>query len=414
MTTTPGNASAPAPDGDSSLTESHAGPVHAGPIHARPAHARPAHASPSDAGSSTAIDVGTSTALRVGIDLGSRRTVFVASDGGERLEFDADTTCTVVGFPKRGVIPGVLPSDSDALVGDEASEMQIHLDVTWPVKDGLVEDVGACRLVTRHVRELIDPDGMRPMWGVVGAPVGASGDHLDALRATMVGVLDRLVVVPEPCLAAAGMPEDADVRSAAETDPGGSRLIVDIGLARTDLCLVRGADSTVEHHLRIPHAGEAVDDDLVRLIRKQHPGLDLGRRTLQEIKERHAFVGGGEREARVPIYADGRPQTLDLAVPIREACERLLAQVVGGIEDLLARHRDGSGASGARDPVRTVVLTGGGSRIGGLCERVEETLRSSGWQEASVLRPADPVRLVARGALRMAETMPEASWVEPA
>ena len=70
--------------------------------------------------SKTAADNATATAVLVGLDFGTNTTVHAASHQAKPLNLQNDIVKSVVGFPKEGIIPGILPSDTDALFGTEA------------------------------------------------------------------------------------------------------------------------------------------------------------------------------------------------------------------------------------------------------------------------------------------------------
>ncbi len=55
----------------------------------------------------------TKQVLRVGLDLGTNTTVFQASKDGEKIQYERDVIPTIVGYPKPGILPGILPQDAD-------------------------------------------------------------------------------------------------------------------------------------------------------------------------------------------------------------------------------------------------------------------------------------------------------------
>ncbi|MBI4582633.1 MAG: rod shape-determining protein [Planctomycetes bacterium] len=350
------------------------------------------------------------TALRVGIDLGTNTTVFQVSQDGKPLPHDQDFLLSLVGYPKAGIIPGILPSDAEVLFGEEALDFRIHLDLKWPLKDGFVDDVNVCKQFTAHLRRMIDPKGEHRLWGVVGSPAHATPERLKEIRAAMVGVLDRMVVVPEPFLAAMGLRDDAGFKkNGAASDPTKHSLIVDIGAGTTDLCLVRGYFPTEEDQISFAKAGNFIDENLFQLVQRRYPDLKLTRVTLTQLKEKHSYVGEGVRHAMVKVYVDGRPQQLDFGELIHEACEALVPDLVNGVKTLLKR----CDSDVTEKVLQNIILTGGGSQIDGICERVQEALRNDGFDEATTLKPADYKHLVARGALKIAENVRDDQWQVP-
>jgi len=349
-------------------------------------------------------------ALRVGLDLGTSTSVFQVSRDGTPLCREEDLVPSVVGFPRPGIIPGILPADTKVLFGAEAMEYRLHLDLRWVLRNGQVVDLEVCRLFTRHLRELIDPSGQRELWGVVGAPANLSPDCQKNIRSTMVGVLNRLVVVPEPFLAAMGLRDDPGFRDQGkELDPTRHSLIVDIGAGTTELCLLRGYYPTAGDQVSFPRAGDSIDDAILEGIQRRYPDLQLSRVTVTQIKEKHSYVGEEVQPVQVKVYVNGRPRTLDFGDILRNACESLVPPILSGIKELLTR----CDSETAELVLRNILITGGGSEIHGLCERIQNDLRREGYDVATTLRPSDYKRLVARGALTVAENVRQDQWQVP-
>jgi rod shape-determining protein MreB len=350
------------------------------------------------------------TVVRVGIDLGTNTSVVQASVDGKLVDLKKDLVKSVVGYPKAGIIPGILPSDTDVLFGEEAINYRLHLDLKWPLHEGFVHDVDVCKVFTQHLRSLVDPDGTKKLWGVVGAPANASPQRQKDIRGTMVGVLDRMLIVPEPFLAAMGLRDDPSFKRAdTDADPTKHSLIVDIGAGTTDLCLVRGYFPTADDQISFAKAGNFIDDMLYQGISRRYPDLKLTRVSITQLKEKHSYVKGFPRDAKVKVYVDGRPQVLDFGEILQEACDCLTPFIQKGIKELLSRCDSDS----IVDVMQNIILTGGGSEIHGLCEKLESELRNEGYDCARAVRPADYKRLVARGAVKVADSVRDEQWQVP-
>lgn len=350
------------------------------------------------------------TAMRVGLDLGTNTSVFQVSDGGKPVVYARDSLLSLVGFPKAGILPGILPSDAKVVFGQEAIDYRLHLNLRWPLKEGFVDDVDVCRLFTAQLRKMVDPSGQRKLWGVVGAPANASPERQKEIRASMVGFLEKMLIVPEPFLAAMGLREDPGFKDKGmELDPTKHSLIVDIGAGTTDFCLVRGYYPTAEDQTSIARAGNLIDDNLLKGIQRRYPDIKLSRVTVTQLKEKHSYVGPDVRSTPVKLYVDGKPRTLDFGDIINEACESLVPDILTGIKDLL-RQCDSDSIEAV---LKNIIITGGGSEISGLYQKVERSLREEGYDGATTRKPADYKHLVARGALKVAENVRDDQWQVP-
>lgn len=362
--------------------------------------------SKSESSKVVSAEAATVTAALVGVDLGTNTSVIAASHQGKKLKLANDVVTTVVGFPKDGIIPGILPNDTDALFGTEALDYRLHLDLKWPLKEGGVDDVETCQLFATHLRRIVAAEVSVPLWGVVGAPANSTSEQQRDLRRTMIDVFERILIVPEPFLAAMGLRDDSRF---AKNDPTKHSLIVDIGAGTTDLCLVRGYYPTAEDQISFPQAGNFIDELIVQSVRKRYPDLKLSPVTITQLKEDHSFVSGHGDEAKVKVYADGRPRIVDFTDIIAEACDALVPLILKGIKDLLARCDSDS----IVNVMENIIVTGGGSQIRGLCQKIGQTLLAEGYDCVRTVTPTDYKRLVANGAIKIAEHARDDQWQVP-
>ncbi len=348
----------------------------------------------------------TTTATLVGLDFGTNTTVVAASHKGKKLKLENDVVKTVVGFPKEGIIPGILPSDTDAIFGAEALDLRLHLDLKWPLHEGCVRDVETCKLFAGHLRQIVHAGSKAPLWGVVGAPANSTPVQQRDLRRTMVDMFDRLLIVPEPFLAAMGLRDDSRF---AKNDPTKHSLIVDIGAGTTDLCLVRGYYPTSDDQISFPRAGNFVDEMIAESVRRRYPDLKLTPVTITQMKEDFAFVSGHGSEAKVKVYVDGRPRVVDFTDIVAGACDALVPLILKGIKELLARCDSDS----IVHVMENIILTGGGSQIRGICQQIGQILLAEGYDCVRTVTPTDYKRLVAHGAVKIAEHARDDQWQVP-
>jgi rod shape-determining protein MreB len=100
----------------------------------------------------------------------------------------------------------------------------------------------------------------------------------------------------------------------------------------------------------------------------------------------------------------GKLKQFDLTAPLKEACRMIVAPIVQGLRDLIARF----------DPefhqrlLQNIILGGGGSQLKGLDTVIEEALKEYGG--ARVRKVGDAVFAGAMGALKLAMNMRVEAW----
>ncbi len=343
--------------------------------------------------------------VKVGFHLGDWRTTAAASKNGDRLQLKKDVFTNVVGFLRVGASFSRMRDTRDVLFADDAFRFIRQVDFKRPIRSGLVVDVKVCRQFISHVCSAVDPAGAGRLWGVASIPVPAGPDEWERARRGLGGALERLVIVPEPYLAAEGMHLEKTIRARGVLqDLTRHSLVVDLGATTTDLCLVRGEFPKAEDQIRLDKAGNSIDDRILRNSLIRYPTLCLTQRMAREIKEEQAFVGGQHVVLDAPMA--GGSELLAFVEVLHQACEDLLRAVAEASCELLGRCPSES----ANAVSRNIILTGGGSRIRNFAPALERLLRERGHTEAAVLVPEDYQRLVARGALRFAEKLSEEEW----
>jgi len=349
--------------------------------------------------------VDSSQVYRVGLDLGTNTTVFQIWHEGRKIDITPDITPSVVGYPKPGVIPGILPKNGP-LIGDEAIQYRLHLNLKWPIERGYVEDLPCARDLLRIVRDRIDPQGSKQLWVVIGTPANASPQRQKELRAAVSDIFDRVLLVPEPFLAAMGLREEEKLGTPGYIDPTRNSLIVDIGAGTTDLCKIQGYYPTSEDQISIDKAGNDVDRLLANSIKKKYPDINISPITITRIKEKHSFVGDPPNRILVTIPVNGKPQELDLTYLIQNACQYLVPFILEAVAEIATR----CDADSVEDLLHNIILTGGGSLIRNIGPYVEEHLRKEGFTSARVSIVNDYKRLVAIGSLKTAKKVRDDQW----
>lgn len=355
------------------------------------------------------MDTTTKQVYKVGLDLGTNTTVFQVSKDGEPITYETDVISSIVGYPKPGILPGIIPQDADKVFASEAVNLRLHLNLKWPLKDGHIHDPVVCRDLLEHVSGTIRNGQTTEIWAVVGTPANATAENVKKIRDCVANLFERIVVVPEPFLAAMGLRDNSRIGDPDYVDPTRHSLIVDVGAGTTDLCLVRGYYPTAEDQVSYPVAGDAVDSELIQHVKRRWPDLNLTKVTITQLKEKYSFVGGLREEAKVKLYADGRPRVLDIKDLVEESCDILVPVIINGIKELLKRCDSDSVAF----ILQNVILCGGGSAIMGLGDKIQQQMRDEGYDDTVCITPKDYQRLVAKGALKVSENVRDDQWQIP-
>lgn len=334
--------------------------------------------------------------LNVGVDLGTSRSAISASNGQRHV------IESYVGWPLDMVARKVL--DKEVLIGHEALENRIMLDLHRPLERGLIKegsekDTEAVRQLLSHLVSLTvddsvgdEPPTYSRVRAVVGVPAEALRHNKQQLRKAMEGIVDSLMIVSEPFAVAYGL--EALLHA----------LVIDIGAGTSDFCVMNGRYPTEEDQRTLTLAGDHVDEQLSQLVAAKHPEARFSRHMVREWKEKNSFVGEPRRRVVVTAPVQGRPTEFDITDEMRSACESLLPAVIETTIDLISRVEPEY-----QDRVRNnVVLSGGSAQINGLGEALQKALGDVGGGQVRVVK--DPVFVGSDGGLALALDAPESDW----
>jgi rod shape-determining protein MreB len=327
--------------------------------------------------------------LHLGIDLGTSRCAVSASSGARHV------VDSYVGWPVDMVARKILKRD--ILFGRDALDNRPMLELHRPlerglIKEGSAKDELAVRELLAHLISLAAPQQGQRVCAVVGVPAEALRVSRQHLRNAVKGVADSLMIVSEPFAVAYGL------------DTLLHAMIIDIGAGTTDFCVMNGHYPTEEEQRTLLNAGDAVDDQLMTMLRTRFPDAQLTIHTVRQWKEKSSFVGEPARPVIVAAPVDGKPTTLDITNEVRRACESLVPPIVETMLDLISR-TDPDYQEKLR---HNIILAGGGSQIAGLGEALTAALTEVGG--GRVLAVQDPVFAGSNGSLSIALEAPESDW----
>lgn len=325
--------------------------------------------------------------LYIGMDLGTSRTAISASNGVRESMF------SVVGYPKDHVSRKLL--QKDLLVGQEAIDKRMSLDVHRPLEKGVLKsgtDRAAKDLIEAAIK-MARPRKDELVYCVIGAPAQASIQSKEAIIEAARQSVDSVMLCSEPFAVAYGqdMLDDA--------------LVIDIGAGTTDLCRMHGTMPEDADQITIQVAGDSVDNKLSTLVQANCTGAQFSMQMIKEIKERYSFLGDPSERVMIDLPVDGKPTSFDLTDHIRGACSILVQPIVDGLKKLIASY----------DPEfqhklrQRVVLAGGGSMIRGLDTAIEAAMAEH-MGGGKVMKIEEAIYAGANGALKIAHDMPQEYW----
>jgi len=323
--------------------------------------------------------------LYIGIDLGTYQSTISSSNG------TMETLQTVVGKPKDPIARNFLKRDT--LFGDDALKNKLACNLYYPLAAGVAQDdennLAAAKSFVTHLVEAVDPEEFDEVFVVICSPSHISFTDKSNLVSILRGQVNAIMVVSEPFAVAFGL------------DEIGGSIVVDIGAGTTDVARIYGTFPGEDDQSTIQEAGDWIDVRLKELVEKKFTGAQLTKDMVRGWKEAGSYVGGDAREQLVELSVDGKKQVVDVGDLVQIACEELVPHLVRSVKGIVA----------SADPEyqqilrNNIILSGGGSLIDGLADRVADELADIG--DVRVWCADDPVKRVADGALKLSMVMPD-------
>jgi len=345
--------------------------------------------------------------LMVGFDFGTNTSCYVVSDMATGEEVGAGLVPTVVGYPKKGIIGGVLPDDRRVYIGELALKNRMYLDLVYPMQDGVVTDHASSNDFMCELMKIINPDGSASVKAVIGMPANSTTTDNEAIRDSIRGNFKQVLLAPEPFLSAMGLRDDSRLADPTYIDPIKSSLFVDIGAGTTDLCLVQGYYPTAEDQSSFPFAGDAIDSTFGELVKQQYPEAAPTKIVLRETKEKFSHVGPSQTGLEMKVLIKGKPRSLEVGPLVNAACLPILDQITTSCMDLI-------GAAAPEligDVLQNIIITGGGSQIELLAEELQKRLEMEGYENPCVKSAGAEYKYhVARGAWKIGYTAKDEQW----
>jgi len=328
----------------------------------------------------------------VGVDLGTSRTS-IATSTGVRM-----TTISCVGHSKD-IISRKRLGGRDYLLGQEALDNRLALDMVWPLATGVIKEteelaVKATGLILRDIVHRAIPD-LAPddkIFAAVGVPAQASITNKKAILEVTRDFVDKLLIISEPFAVAYGL------------DRLDECMIVDIGAGTVDLCRVHGSLPEDEDQLTLDTAGNFLDGVLSDAILAKFPDVQLTKQIIKRLKEKHGYVTDLSDPVEITLTEKGIQGQYDITDVLREAALKMTDPICAAVQKLV-----GEFDPDFQEKLRNnIIIAGGGSRLRGIDRAVEKGLKPYGGGDAICVQDAEYGGAI--GGLKISIEFPEEMW----
>ena len=292
------------------------------------------------------------------------------------IAIDLGTASTLIYIKGQGIVlnePSVVTIEAHSkkilAVGEEAKKMvgrtPENLACIRPMREGVIADFDMTERMLRYFIQKVHPRGtlVRPRI-IIGVPSRITQVEQRAVResAELAGARE-VYLIEEPVAAAigAGLPI---------TEPSGN-MVVDIGGGTTDVAVISLGGIVYSESVRI--AGDQIDGAIISHLKREYSllvGDHMAERIKMEIGSAFPLPEKKQMAVKGRDLVSGIPRTIFIDdAEIREALHDCISTIVGAVR-LALEHTPPELAGDIID--RGIVLTGGGSLLQGLDDRLRE------------------------------------------
>ena len=314
------------------------------------------------------------------------------------LAIDLGTVNTLIYQPGRGILlnePSVVAIDrydgevvsvghkAVKLLGREPRGIEVHR----PIHSGTIYNFETAQKMLRTFLGKVTDGGYRRGHFVVGIPGSATAVEQRSVRDAAHDAGGRRIDLVDEGLA-------AGIGAGLNFDDERAHLVVDIGGGTTNIAVV--ASGGVVNSMSLTAAGNAMDESIRDYVRSNYC-LQIGESSAEALKRELGALYDDKRpedERQVQIVgkqlSDGFACAVQInAEEVREALEPVIAEIVSGIRRVI---EDAQPEAVADIYYSGMILTGGGSLLKGLKDRLQSELK------LRATMPEDPITTVVIGA----------------
>ena len=311
------------------------------------------------------------------------------------IGIDLGTANVLIYIKGRGIVlnePSIVVIDTETnkviAVGEEAREMlgrtPEKVKAVKPMKDGVIADFELTEIMLNYFINKIKARSLfsRPRI-LICCPTNITPVEKNAIKEAAERTGARKVFIEEePKVAAIGAGMDISKPSA--------NMVIDIGGGTTDIAILSMNGIVSSASVRI--AGNVFDQDIIKYIRGKYKLL-IGEKTAEDIKINFANVYKPSKKEKLVVKGrnliTGLPDSIELTQEeTKEALEDDLNRIIKSTKNVLEQTPPELSADIVE---KGLVLTGGGAKLTGLVDLLEEELT------IPILIAETPVTCVAEG-----------------
>ena len=319
----------------------------------------------------------------IGIDLGTANCLIEV--GSKGILINEPSVVAIDTMTKKVVSIG---SSAKNMLGRTPYE----IEAIRPMQDGVIADFELVEQMLKYFIRKVHryPFFVRPR-ACIGVPSGITEVEKRAVVDSSESAGCREVyLVAEPMAAAIGMGIPVE-------DPSGN-MIIDIGGGTTEMAVISLYGMVCDTSVRI--GGDEMDDSVISYLKKTY-NLFVGESTAEQIKIKIGSAFPMEEELEMEVkgrdLVAGIPKTLRItSTEIREALNEPVSAIVEAVKQALEQTPPELSAD-ILD--KGIVMTGGGSQLRGLDER----LRQETNLPVNIID--DPMTCVAHGCIKILENI---------
>ena len=294
------------------------------------------------------------------------------------IGIDIGTANVLIYIKGRGIVlnePSIVVIDTETnkviAVGEEAREMlgrtPEKVKAVKPMKDGVIADFELTEIMLNYFINKIKARSLfsRPRI-LICCPTNITPVEKNAIKEAAERTGARKVFIEEePKVAAIGAGMDISKPSA--------NMVIDIGGGTTDIAILSMNGIVSSASVRI--AGNVFDQDIIKYIRGKYKLL-IGEKTAEDIKINFANVYKPSKKEKLVVKGrnliTGLPDSIELTQEeTKEALDDDLNRIIKSTKNVLEQTPPELSADIVE---KGLVLTGGGAKLTGLVDLLEEEL----------------------------------------